>query len=237
MLLKKIAGSKLYIGTRMPYKIDPVLADFASQTWTEIDGWQSSGDLGVEQETQTEALINRNATIYAKGAISFPIMENVFVPMRDDAGQIRFRAAQRSCKTYGFKIEWGADCGEEATVTISSATPGVVTWTGHGLVAGTPVSFTTTGTLPAGLTPSTTYFVAATPVPAANTFSVAATPGGAAIATTTAGSGIITATAQPVGDTNLFIGFAMHGSRTGGGMTDNRLVNMPIQPVSYALDI
>lgn len=237
MLLKKIAGSKLYIGTRMPYKMDVTLADFASQTWTEIDGWQSVGDLGVEQETQTEALVNRNATIYAKGGITFPIMENVFVPMMTDAGQIQFRAAQRSCKTYGFKIEWGADCGEEATVTVSSATPGVVTWTAHGLAVGTPVVFTSTGTLPAGISPGVTYFVAATPAPAANTFSVAATPGGAAIATTTAGSGIITARAQPVGDTDLFVGFAMLGTKTGGGMTDNRLVNFPIQPISYAVQI
>lgn len=237
MLLKKIAGSKFFIGGRMPYKTEAALADFSGQTFVEMDGWQTSGDLGAEQETQTESLINRNATVYAKGGVTFPIMANMFVPMLDDVGQIQFRAAQRSCKPFAFKVEWGADCGEESTVTISMASPGVVTWNAHGLVAGTPVVFTTTGTLPTGLSPGVTYFVAATPAPAANTFSVAATPGGAAIATTAAGTGIITARAQPVGDTDLFIGFAMLGVKGGGGMADNRLVNYPVQPISHSVSI
>jgi hypothetical protein len=46
-----------------------------------------------------------------------------------------------------------------ATVTISIATPGVVTWVGHGLISGNKVQFTTTGALPTGLSASTTYWV------------------------------------------------------------------------------
>ncbi len=75
---------------------------------------------------------------------------------------------------------------------------GVINWTGHGLAAGSPVAFTTTGTLPTGLTPSTTYYVAATPAPTANAFSVAATAGGDAIIFTGSQSGTHTGGAPGV---------------------------------------
>ena len=46
-----------------------------------------------------------------------------------------------------------------ATVTITIASPCVVTWMGHGLYDGATVRFTTTGALPTGLLASTDYFV------------------------------------------------------------------------------
>lgn len=84
--------------------------------------------------------------------------------------------------------------GSTATVTISNASPGVVTWTAHGLVVNRSVVFTTTGGLPTGLTAGTVYYVKT--VPTADTFTVAATPGGTAIVTSSAGSGVHTATAS-----------------------------------------
>jgi hypothetical protein len=83
-----------------------------------------------------------------------------------------------------------------STVTISIASPGVVTWTAHGLQNGDPVRFTTSGALPAGLSPAATYFAVNT---ATNTFSVAATPGGTAIATTGVQSGTHTAASPQYG--------------------------------------
>jgi hypothetical protein len=71
-------------------------------------------------------------------------------------------------------------------VTITIAAPGVVTWNGHGFAADQPVVFNTTGALPTGLLPGVVYYVKA---PAANTFQLAATPGGAAINTSGAQSG------------------------------------------------
>lgn len=229
MALSKVAGSKLFIGGAVPYKSTVQLSDFSGQTWTEIDGWQQTGDLGAEQEGLTQTLINRNTTIYAKGVISFPIMTNVFAPLASDAGQLAFATAQRSCKPYAFKIEWAGDCGDESVVTISQASPGVVAWTGHGLANGTAVTFSTTGSLPAPLTPGTIYFVVSATTDA---FSVAATVGGAAINTTTAGTGVHTATALPVGETDLFFGLAMYGTKTGGDASANRLLNLPIQPIA-----
>jgi hypothetical protein len=79
-----------------------------------------------------------------------------------------------------------------ATVTMTIASPTVITWTGHGLSAGSPVYFTTTGTLPTGISSYTTYYVVS---PAANTFQIAATPGGTPITTTGTQSGVQTANA------------------------------------------
>lgn len=82
-----------------------------------------------------------------------------------------------------------------STVTITIASPGVITWTAHGLALGNSVTFTTSGALPTGLTASTLYWVI--PIDA-NTFSVATTPAnaiaGTAIVTTGSQSGTQTAT-------------------------------------------
>jgi len=78
-----------------------------------------------------------------------------------------------------------------STVTITIAAPGVVTWTGHGLSAGDPIRFTTSGALPTGLAINTTYYVKQ--VLSANTFTVSSSVGGAAITTSGSQSGTQTA--------------------------------------------
>jgi hypothetical protein len=79
----------------------------------------------------------------------------------------------------------------DSTVTISIAAPGVVTWANHGLSVNDTIRFTTTGALPTGLAINTTYFVKE--VLSANTFTVSATAGGAAITTSGTQSGTQTA--------------------------------------------
>jgi hypothetical protein len=86
-----------------------------------------------------------------------------------------------------------------AVVTITIASPGVVTWVGHGLVNGASVKFSTTGALPTGIVAGTTYFVVSA---AADTFQISATQGGAAINTSGSQSGVHTAQATPVMPTN-----------------------------------
>lgn len=76
--------------------------------------------------------------------------------------------------------------GQEATATMTIASPCVVTEAAHGLSEGTPIFFTTTGALPTGVTTSAAYFVKS---PATNTFNLAATPGGTAINTSGSQSG------------------------------------------------
>lgn len=79
------------------------------------------------------------------------------------------------------------------TVTITIASPGVVSWTGHGLPDGANVSLTSTGALPTGLVVGTIYFVVNA---AADTFQLSANPDGTPLVTSGSQSGTHTATAQ-----------------------------------------
>lgn len=91
----------------------------------------------------------------------------------------------------------GSVNGINQTVTITNATPGVFTNATNttGYYNGMPILFTTNGTLPLGLTPSTIYFVSNLGTDGASKYRVSATSGGSAINTTSAGSG--THTAKP----------------------------------------
>ena len=84
-----------------------------------------------------------------------------------------------------------------SAVTITIASPAVVTWAGHGLAADTPVVLLTTGALPTGLSANTVYYVSS---PATNTFQLAATKGGTAINTSGSQSGTHTAYAYAMGN-------------------------------------
>ncbi len=83
-----------------------------------------------------------------------------------------------------------------ATVTITIATPGVVTWTGHGIPDHGEITLETTGTLPTGLGVLIKFFVK---VLDANTFELAQTPGGASITTSGSQGGIHTGRFYPFG--------------------------------------
>lgn len=78
------------------------------------------------------------------------------------------------------KLEW-----HNASVTFTSATPTVVTWTGHGMATNDSVTFTTTGSMPTGVSANTQYFVT---VVDANTFKISTTRANVASATFVAAS-------------------------------------------------
>ena len=120
-----------------------------------------------------------------------------------------------------------------STVTISIAAPGVVTWTGHGLSVNDTIRFTTTGALPTGLAINITYYVKT--ILSANTFTVSASAGGAAITTSGTQSGTQTAlvwygtAVVAVANTEVTVatvtvpGWAMG---TGGGMEIDALFSL-----------
>ena len=191
--LQVIAGSKLFIGSRVAYKSKVTAADFTGQVWTEIGPLTTLGDLGRGEFTMA------------------------------------------SQEVIAFMLQRATDCERSSIVTMTIASPGVITWTNHGLVAGTPIIFATTGALPTGLVAGTTYYVV--PTIAANTFSVAATIGGAAIVTSGTQSGVHTATAQPVGETDLFFGLPMPSTKTGGGASDAQTSAVSIQPICATLTV
>ena len=89
-----------------------------------------------------------------------------------------------------------------STVTITNASPGVISWTNHGQTAGTQIVFSTTGTLPSPLVAGNVYFVISAGL-GTNSFEVSATSGGSAIVTTTNGSGVHTARAGVLLDTTI----------------------------------
>ena len=83
-------------------------------------------------------------------------------------------------------------------VTISNASPAVITLTAHGLAIGDAIYFTTTGGLPTGLTINTLYYIITAGF-GVNSFQVSATRGGTAINTSSAGSGTHTMVFCPYG--------------------------------------
>lgn len=76
-------------------------------------------------------------------------------------------------------------------VTMTSASPCVVTLTNHGLVTNQPFQFATTGALYTGITAGTTYYVLSTSL-ATDTFRFSASVGGSAVNTSGSQSGVHT---------------------------------------------
>lgn len=84
--------------------------------------------------------------------------------------------------------------GTSQVVTLTIASPCVVSWVNHGLANGTEVLFETGGSLPTGITAGTIYYVVSA---GTNDFRIAATAGGAAINTSGSQSGAHTVFTRP----------------------------------------
>lgn len=155
---------------------------------------------------------NRRADIAAvpgSGAVRgvFVLADTVYA-FRDNVGvtaSILYKSTASGWQqvTFGHEMSFGA---LSSTVTITIASPGVVTWNNHGLANGQSVVLTTTGALPTGLSTGTTYYVVNR---AANTFQLSATSGGSAINTSGTQSGTHTATL------NSAVGIAVGDTVTG----------------------
>lgn len=78
-----------------------------------------------------------------------------------------------------------------AIITMTIASPCVVTWTGNDFVIGSNITFSG-GTLPTGIVAGQSYFVLGT----GDSFQIARTPGGAAVVTSGTQLGVHTGTAQ-----------------------------------------
>ncbi len=98
-------------------------------------------------------------------------------------------------------LDMWASYKRSSTVTMTIATPAVVTYTGHGLSDGTPISFTTTGALPTGVTAGTVYYAKSTGTNTLNLYdtSAHAISGGATGRVDTSGSQSGTHTATNCG--------------------------------------
>lgn len=112
-----VAGAKIFIstGTYSTKNADFTESDFSTETWTEIDGWETMGGIGDEAEMITTQLINRNRTLKQKGTRDAGTMENNFAILRSDAGQQALIAAEATNDNYGFKIEFDDSGGTNPT--------------------------------------------------------------------------------------------------------------------------
>lgn len=237
MALFPVAGDRFFIGGVLNDKnSDFVAADFASQTWVEVDGWETCGPIGdASQEIATD-LINRGRTIVQKGTRRSPSMENNFAIVPDDAGQAALYAAERSRFNYAFRIlRDDAPLGTPKPATMTIANPAVVTSTAHGWSVGQRVRFSTTGVLPPPLVPGDDYYLVATV--ATNTFSIATTPGGAAIETTGSQSGTHQVIGVGIGSQRLFIGLVMGCTEQGGQANTIKMLQATIAPNSNIVKV
>jgi hypothetical protein len=136
-----------------------------------------------------------------------------------------------------------------ATVTVDAGTD-IFTEVAHGFSIGTPLRFTTSGTLPAGLALLTTYYARDITT---DTFKVSATPSGTAIDITTTGTGthavqgqaynvsstgVITSNngANPFVSTAVGAGTAAEATYTKADGTVIYTTNVGLQPISFAVD-
>lgn len=139
------------------------------------DCFVMSNNLGIV--TRNVGVAGCNQLIFAGGSVSYNSIRGI------DLG------GGSGIYLQGVDIERNGTAA--VVVAISNGTPGVVTWPAHGLPADTEVLFTTTGALPTGLSPFVSYYVVAAGL-TSNSFRVSAAPGGAAINTSSAGSGVHT---------------------------------------------
>lgn len=119
--LYPVAGKRFYIGGVMATKkTDFVAADFAGQSWIEIDGWETHGSIGDAGALITTALINRGRDVKQKGTANGGSMQNNFAILTEDLGQIALIAAAQPANknNYAFKIE-----GNDAPASGSDPTP------------------------------------------------------------------------------------------------------------------
>lgn len=232
-----VAGAKIYIGGAMAAPTaDLALTDYAAVSWTEIKKWMTCGAFGDTAALITSQLIGQSRDVKQKGTKNAGSMQNNFGVDTADAGQAALIAAAQTDFNYPFKVQWDdAPIVRTATVTITIASPGVVTWTAHGLSVGDQVSFSTTGALPTGLVAGTTYFVKT--VVDANSIQLSATSGGSVINTSGTQSGVHTGTTVPVGSQSYFVGLVMTAHDVGGGPNVVRQLEATIEINSNILPI
>ena len=197
------SGAVLEIGGPIVPPETATEATFAGQTWLVIGEPENLGKGGDTSEAVAFQSITRGRARELKGPRSGGTREVVCGRVERNPGQEAAIAAEKTHHDYAFRLTLNnAPPVKSATATITIASPGVVTWAGHGLPANTPVVLATTGTLPTGLVAGTTYYVKE--VLTENTFTLSATPGGTVINTSSTQSGTHTITTQPVGGRRLF---------------------------------
>jgi hypothetical protein len=228
--LYSVSGCQYFIGPAMELPDEDVTAaDFSAVAWNQVKNWMEAGALGDAAAEITTPLIDRARDLTQKGTRNAPSRQDNFGAVPTDPGQNAMIAAEATSHNYPFKVLLNdAPAVKSASVTITIASPGVVSWAAHGLAVGTPIKFSTGGALPTGLTAGTTYFVRT--VLDADTFTVSATPGGVVINTSGTQSGTHTSTTVPAPSERYFIGLVMAATEGFGGPNNVRQLQCTVKP-------
>lgn len=107
--LYPVAGAKIFIGpavTSVPDDGDISASNFSSVVWTEVKGWQTMGAIGDAATLITESVISSGRDLKAKGTRNAGSMQNNFIILPSDVGQIALIAAEKTDFNYPFKIEF-----------------------------------------------------------------------------------------------------------------------------------
>jgi hypothetical protein len=124
-IIRPIAGEKIAIGTAfdgiVPDDDDIALSNFTGGgiTYTDIDGWLTKGAFGDTRTEVSENPINRRRTATTGGTSDGGTMQNTFLNIRDDPGQIACKAALKTDYDYPIRITSNdAPAGVGSTPTI-----------------------------------------------------------------------------------------------------------------------
>lgn len=178
------------------YVISPLIPVFGSGTGayfvgkigrTEAAGFPASGDAG--QNCISRKALDGTTNIQEHEGYGVAERENSMVgySIGQWASQTNSAITGVTNRTSGtVMLDFFPKAGGDTSVAA-----GVFTSTAHGLVVGNQVTFRSTGTLPAGITAGTKYFVRTAPT--VSTFTISATSGGAQItpAATPAATGVL----------------------------------------------
>lgn len=179
----------------------------APKTFTEVAdflkglGSNHTANLGIEGTVAANAL---TLAITTQAGATPTATDKAVIALRHGTlttGQNVLRAAVAATTVVLPDGGTGGFTNPAATVTMTIASPALVTHNNHQQADGAEVIFTTTGALPTGLTAGTTYYVK---TPLTNSYNVAATPGGVAINTSGSQSGVHTATVGDIGYFHLY---------------------------------
>ncbi|MBR1170545.1 hypothetical protein [Bradyrhizobium liaoningense] len=162
------AKTRRYVGIGLAQGSDDVVTGLVERTFV------GPGDVTITSSDADVILINK--TVGAPTRAIYPLSSSTTTKKR--VADRKYDAATNNITVVPSRPD---------PVTVTIASPAVFSKTAHGLPLNAPVSLETSGALPTGIAPDTLYYIKTTPTP--DTFTVSATPGGAAINTSGSQSG------------------------------------------------
>ena len=175
-----------------------VTANFGAQgeIFINTDSWRPVVQDGVTPGGYTVALLAD--VVAASGSPYLPSGSvSMYLGATSPTGWLLCNGGAYSRTTYSALNTMAAasTASNSGAAILSIASPAVVTWANHNLVANQPIRFTTTGSLPSGVSAATTYYVLATGL-TSGSFEFSPSAGGAAVNTSGTQSGTQTVTAS-----------------------------------------